>query len=232
MRLRILCTETGLKSNSLRDIAKGLSTKLGYKVWRSTETKPKRTIFRYGDLVDKLAQYKWFKENNVSSLEFTESTEVVKEWLNTKSVVFGRQLLNASCGKGIVELEPGTKEIPPCPVYTKYLPKKREFRVHVFNKVVVAVVEKKLRHDWAGPKSSRVRNIDNGYVFVQTVENEPGALRDLAIKASAVTQSHFAGVDIGYNEKTNTCFVIEVNSAPGIQGTNVERYIEEICKYA
>ncbi len=232
MRLRLLCTKTGLKSNSLREIAQGLSTKLGYKVYRGTGERENRTHFRYGDLVDKLAQYKWFKKNNVPSFEFTEDSTVVQQWLKDGCVVFGRQLLNASCGKGIVVLEPEAKEVPPCPVYTKYIPKKREFRVHIFNQAVVAVVEKKLRSDWDGPRNSRIRNLDNGYVFVQTVDNEPPMLRDVALKACGVTKSHFVGVDIGYNEKANFCFVIEVNSAPGVQGTNVEKYVKEIIKYA
>ena len=55
-------------------------------------------------------------------------------------------------------------------------------------------------------------------------------IRELALAASKVTNSDFRGVDIGFNEKLNELFVIEVNSAPGIQGTNVDRYIEAICK--
>ena len=34
--------------------------------------------------------------------------------------------------------------------------------------------------------------------------------------------------EIEFNEKLNELFVIEVNSAPGIQGSNVDKYIEAI----
>jgi hypothetical protein len=35
-------------------------------------------------------------------------------------------------------------------------------------------------------------------------------------------------VHLGYNEKNNDLFVIEVNSAPGIQGSNINAYVEAI----
>jgi D-alanine-D-alanine ligase-like ATP-grasp enzyme len=38
-------------------------------------------------------------------------------------------------------------------------------------------------------------------------------------------------VDIGYNAKKDELFVIEVNSAPGIEGTNVEKYLEAMVQY-
>ena len=57
---------------------------------------------------------------------------------------------------------------------------------------------------------------------------EPAGIRELALKASKVTNSDFKGVDIGFNEKLNELFVIEVNSCPGIAGSNIDRYIEVI----
>jgi len=112
-------------------------------------------------------------------------------------------------------------------VYTKYKKKKREFRVHVYKDTVVRVVEKKLRKDWDGPREAKIRNLANGYVFC-SCEQEPEGIRELAIKAAGVVQSDFKGVDIGYNEKQNELFCIEVNSAPGLQGSNVDAYVNAI----
>ena len=140
--------------------------------------------------------------------------------------MFARTLTRASEGKGIVIYEEG-QELGYAPVYTKYKKKKKEFRVHVFEGKVVHVLEKRKK---AGDetKHSLVRNLANGYVFCSENVVEPAGLRELALKASKVTASSFAGVDIGYNEKKNELFVIEVNSCPGIAGSNIQRYINAI----
>lgn len=93
----------------------------------------------------------------------------------------------------------------------------------------VQVLEKRKRKDFNDEnRDTRIRNTANGYVFCSDGVVEPVGIRELALAASKVTSSAFRGVDIGYNEKLNELFVIEVNSAPGIQGTNVDRYIQAI----
>lgn len=214
-------------SASAKALAEGLSSALGYKVWRSIKDFPKKVPLFYGPGLDKLSQYKWFKEHNVPALDFTESADEAFAWMQQGNTVFGRQMLNASCGHGIVVMNPDDGVVSPCPVYTLYRKKKREFRVHVFNNVVVRVTEKKLRSGWDGPRDSKIRNLDNGFVFCHC-EEEPEGLRELAVNAAACVQSSFRGVDIGYNEKHNQLFVIEVNSAPGMQGTTLSSYINAI----
>ena len=229
-KLRLLCTDSTKGSRSLKDLSAVLTNRLGYKVWRSTLAKPNRDNIKYGQPSNKLHQYQWFQQQGLSALEFTTSRETVAEWLEEGHTVFGRQLLNSSCGKGIVVLEQEQAGyFPLCPVYTKYKKKKREFRVHVFRNKVVMVCEKKRKSDFQGERDTKIRNLANGYVFVQNVQNEPPGLRELALRAAQVCQSDFRGVDIGYNEKNNDLFVIEVNSAPGIQGSNIQKYVEAIC---
>jgi glutathione synthase/RimK-type ligase-like ATP-grasp enzyme len=224
MKLRLLSTNLG--SGSLKRIAEGLSTKLGYKVWRSSKTKPKREHLKYGDQKDKIAQYKYFAENNIPALEFTTNQQAAKDWTSVGDVVVIRKLTRASEGKGIVLAET-PEQVIAAPVYTKYKKKKREFRIHIFKDKVVHVLEKRKKQGFEGGEA-KVRNLANGYVFCSDNVVEPEGLRALALAASKVTQSDFKGVDIGYNEKKNELFVIEVNSAPGIEGTNVERYIKAI----
>ncbi len=235
MKLNLLCTESTKGSLSLKELANALTTHLGYKVWRTTKVKPKRLGLKYGHSVDKLTQYKWFKEKGLSALEFTTDGQQAKQWSIDGHVVFGRRLLNSSCGKGIVVIEAeesndNLDSIPGCPVYTLYKKKKREFRVHVYKNTVVSVVEKRKKKDWADQRDTKVRNLANGYIFCQEVTNEPEGLRELAIKAAAVSPSDFRGVDIGYNEKNNDLFIIEVNSAPGIQGSNLNKYVQGIIQ--
>jgi len=228
MKLRLLCTNSTKGSASLKLLAATLTDRLGYKVWRSIISKSNRDNIKYGHSVDKLVQYNWFKDQNIPALEFTQDRGVVLEWLAAGFTCFGRRLLSSSCGKGIVVLEPDTTQVEQCPVYTKYKKKKREFRVHVFKNQVVSVCEKKRRKDFDGERDTKIRNLANGYVFVQAVSNEPAGLRELALQAAQISPSDFRGVDIGYNEKADELFVIEVNSAPGIQGSNVNKYVEGI----
>lgn len=230
---QLLCTESTLGSKSLREIARGLSAHYHRKVFRTLRVRPLRTQYRYGQSVNKIQQYNWFKANNIPALEYTTDCNVARQWLDEGHTVFGRKYLNASCGKGIVVLEPGDvdstlESFAHLPVFTKYKKKKREFRVHVFKNQVVAVVEKKRRREFNGERDTKIRNLANGYVFIQGVVDEPETLRELALSAAAVSPSDFRGVDIGYNAKRDELFVIEVNSAPGIQGTNVSKYLNAI----
>jgi hypothetical protein len=234
MKIRLFCTESTKGSKSLKTLAEALTQRLGYKVWRSTKQKQMREHLKYGHSVDKLYQYNWFKEKNIPALEFTDDYSVLRKWLGEGHTIFGRMLLNSSCGKGIVVIPPDTSNddldsLTPCPVYTKYKKKKREFRVHVYKDKVVAVTEKRRRTGFEGQPNAMIRNLENGYVFCQTVENEPEGLRQLALQAAEVSPSDFRGVDVGFNEHFGELFVIEVNSAPGIQGSNVKAYMEAIC---
>jgi hypothetical protein len=233
MKLQLLSTKNGMKSSSLKRLALSLSKAMGYKVWRTTKQRADRKQLRYGDSVDKLTQYKWFQQQGLSSLEYTTSLQEAQSWFADDNVVFGRLLLNASCGDGIVVFNPSVEQEQwvHCPVYTKYKKKKREFRVHVFKDKVVAIVEKKRKSGWNGQQDTKIRNLANGYVFCQGLELTE-ALRTrielLALAASAVSGSDFKGVDLGYNEKQDDLFVIEVNSAPGIEGSNVDKYVKAI----
>lgn len=226
----LLCTEKGLRSRSLREIARGLSAMLGKRIWRTTKPSLLRPQFKYGQSVNKLQQYQWFTDNNIPCLQFTTELDEAVDWCENGHTVFGRKYLNASCGKGILVFET-SDDIVPCPVYTKYKKKKREFRVHVFKDQVVSVVEKKRKKEFDGERDTKIRNVANGYVFVQQNVDEPDGLRELALRAAEVSYSDFRGVDIGYNKLKDELFVIEVNSAPGIQGNNINRYLEAIVQY-
>ena len=221
---------TNLKSGSLKRIATALGERVGYKVLRTRFENTRRKQYSYGNLIDKCAQYRWFSANNIPCPEYTFSREDVLHWLANNHIVFCRTLTRASEGRGIVVAET-VDQLVDAPVYTKYTKKKREFRVHIFKDRIVQVVEKRKRTGWSGSRDTRIRNSNNGYVFCRDVSNIPDGLYELALKASRVTNSDFKGVDIGYNELMDQLFVIEVNSAPGIEGSNVTDYVNTILSY-
>lgn len=228
MKLRFVTKQ--LKSGSLKELAKELTKQLGYKVWRSGTPKPNRLNVVYGDCKGKIEQYEFFKSQEIPALVFTTNQDEAKNWTQDGEVVVCRTLTHASEGKGIVLAE-SKEQVVVAPVYTKYRKKKKEFRVHIFKDKVVHVLEKRKKKDYQGESEAKIRNLANGYVFCSDGVVEPDGLRDLALRAAKVTASDFKGVDIGYNEKKKELFVIEVNSAPGIQGTNIQRYIDAIKAY-
>jgi hypothetical protein len=224
MKLRLISNK--LSSQSLKRVADGLSIALGYKVWRGKHSKPNRKEFKYGDQKSKLDQYTFFKAQGLSHPEYTTDKQVAQTWLSKGWTVLARTLLNSSEGKGIIVVEP-TGTLPNALVYTKYIPKKKEYRVHLFQNKVVCVLEKR-RKTGITITEPKIRNTANGYVFCQEGVTEIAGLRELALASAKVTTSDFRGVDIGYNEKKNLLYVIEVNSAPGIEGSNVAKYVEAI----
>lgn len=232
MKICLKLTQSTRYSASMKLLAQALTQRLGYKVFRTTGDMLRKRSINYGQGQNKIAQYRWFEANGIPALEFTTDRNTAFGWWESGECVIGRRLIQASCGKGIVVYKPDDDnfdyESSWCPVYTKYKKKKREFRVHVFKDKVVCIVEKKQRSDWTGPRDTHIRNLANGYVFCQNPTNLPEGLEELAIKASKVVSSDFKGVDIGYNERKNELFTIEVNSAPGIQGSNLQAYVNAI----
>lgn len=226
---KIRFVSSQLKSKSLRLLAEALTQQLGYKVWRGPTSKPNRIEFKYGDCKDKIYQYKWFQEAKLPALPFTTVLAEARKWVDEGATVVARTLTQASEGKGIV-LVTSQQGMVNAPVYTKYLLKKREFRVHVFKDQVVSVLEKRKKKG-ATSEETKIRNTANGYVFCRENVTEPDGIRELALKAAKVTSSDFKGVDIGYNEKLNQLFVIEVNSAPGMEGSTITEYAESIVNH-
>jgi len=229
MSLKLRLVSNKLGSKSLKLLQEGLSTKLGYHVWCSKKAKHGRENIVYGDCKNKIEQYQFFQQNSLSALVFTMQRQEAQEWAGAGVPVICRTLTRASEGKGIVIAET-PEAVVFAPVYTQYKKKKKEFRVHIFQNKVVQVLEKRKRKEFEGERETKIRNTANGYVFCSNGVVEPMGIRELALAASKVTNSDFRGVDIGFNEKLNELFVIEVNSAPGIQGSNVARYIEAIVK--
>ena len=116
---QLLCTDIGLKSASLKLMAQGLSAHYKRKVFRTTKLRPLRKQFKYGQSINKIQQYDWFRANEIPSLEYSTDAQWAKEKLAEGATIFGRKYLNASCGKGIVVMEKA-EDFVTCPVYTLY----------------------------------------------------------------------------------------------------------------
>lgn len=169
--------------------------------------------------------------NNIVRIpETTTMREVAQQWLDEGHTVLARTLLRASGGRGIVVHTTG-EQVVQASLYTKYVKKKAEFRVHVFNNEVIHVQEKRRR---AGVEDvdNQIRNHDNGWVFCVQNVDAPADVTDQALRAVRAAGVDFGAVDVIYNQKKNEAYVLEINTAPGLEGTTLEKYADAILANA
>lgn len=161
-----------------------------------------------------------------------------KFWTKKEDVEFGRNakvvcrtVLNGHSGKGIVIAE-RVDDLVDAPLYVKYIPKKEEYRVHVVNGEVIHVQRKARKNDVPDDHVNwLVRNHDNGFIFQQEGFEAPDGVVNSAVDAVATLGLDFGAADVIWNEKSNKAYVLEVNTAPGIEGTTVKKYAEAFKKY-
>jgi glutathione synthase/RimK-type ligase-like ATP-grasp enzyme len=225
---KLVVVPHNMGSRGAKALAEILSNKLGYKVWRVTPDKVKgRHPFLIQTGTDKLTQLNSFNSNEVECPEFTQDRTVALGWIRDGSVVMCRTLLRASEGRGIVVAET-EDQLVNARLYTKYVPKKQEFRVHVLQGQVIDVQMKKKRKGFEDERNTRIRNLANGYVFCREGIVEPPQLRQLAINATRSLGYPVGAVDIAFNVKKERLVVLEVNAAPGLQGRTLEIYSNAI----
>lgn len=177
--------------------------------------------------LNKVQQFHAFTTNRVSCPKYTGEAARVAD---LGRVVFARTLINSTGGKGIVEFTTGDDTpVPRAPLYTEYIPKKAEYRVHVFNGQVIDVQQKKKKREFAADnRDTRIRNLHNGYVYTRDGIVQPAGLGDLAVRAVQAVGYSYGAVDIIYNERRDACFVLEVNSRPGLMGTTLNKYTDAL----
>jgi hypothetical protein len=178
-------------------------------------------------VLNKIEQYQAFAREGVSAPAFCLSASEVGG-LGSKTV-FARTLINGTNGRGIIEFE--AQETPPeAPVYTAYVPKRSEFRVHVFAGKTVDIQQKRKKRGYESERDTRIRNVQNGYVYCRDGIVAPEGIGELAVAAVKACAYQYGAVDIIYNERQNKCFVLEVNSRPGLMGTTLDKYAEALIE--
>jgi glutathione synthase/RimK-type ligase-like ATP-grasp enzyme len=176
---------------------------------------------------DKLKTFEVLSAAGIKIPKFTTDPEVAKRWAR-KRIVFGRRLLRSSSGRGIEIYKRPEDVSDSCRLYVRYVPKRDEYRVHVFRGTVIDV-QKKMRRSgvFTGDPDLRnmVRNYDNGWVFGRAGIAPPEDVITQATNAVAAIGLDFGAVDVGWTENIQQATVFEVNTAPGLVGTTLERYI-------
>lgn len=170
--------------------------------------------------------------NPVNYVPFTTDRNLSKQWL-TEGKVVCRTLLSASSGRGVV-IASNEDELVAAPLYTKYTKKKWELRVHILNNRPIHIQQKKrlsteqLEARGITNCNKYIRNLENGYIFSSELDVSEAAKNEAVLqsnRAVAALGLDFGAVDVLVT-KDDEVFVLEVNTAPGLEGTTLTKYYE------
>jgi glutathione synthase/RimK-type ligase-like ATP-grasp enzyme len=134
-----------------------------------------------------------------------------------------RQKLTGHSGEGIV-IATKPDELVAAPLYTKYVKKKDEYRVHVLRDNAFFIQRKARKLDVENP-NWQVRNLAGGFAFVEVAAREvPADVLNQARAALVAVGLDFGGVDVMWNEGEAKAYVLEVNTACGLEERTANHY--------
>lgn len=169
--------------------------------------------------------------------EFTKDLDEALSWAESGLTVMGRSR-RGSCGKDIHFYDEDVLDtFVRSDFYVQYKKKKEEFRVHVFDGEVILVQRKALRRvDTEGKAidtsnvNYRIRNLSNGFIFQR---NDIEAPEDVLTQARLAVEKvglDFGAVDVIWNEYEKKAYVLEINTAPGLEGSTISDYTTAIAR--
>lgn len=179
---------------------------------------------------NKTDAFQAFLREGVRCPEFTTDRSVAIAWLEANEMVFARTQLTAHSGRGIVIMDPDHPsdwESVNAPLYTKYIKKKHEYRIHVLNGEVIDTQRKGLKEEFRNQTdvNYKIRNLANGFVYVRNDGHVvPQDVLDVGRRAVVALGLDFGAADVIFNQSSGQAYVLEVNTAPGLTGTTVTNY--------
>ena len=179
----------------------------------------------------KLATLRALNEVEIRVPEFcTHSRDIPADWYP----VVCRTKLRGHSGDGIV-IANTPEELVDAPLYTKYIRKKDEYRVHVMRTAPVPglglvgrsafFVQRKARKLDVAEPNWQVRNLAGGFVFVEVpIAEVPDDVINQAESAVEALELDFGGVDVMRNDREQRAYVLEINTACGLEDRTAEHY--------
>lgn len=229
-----------VRSDSLRFKPRDTDTTINwgmssYPLW-GRNISPLNKPYKVAKAVNKLHTFQAL-QGKCNIPEWTTDREQALKWYFANIPFLLRTTLTGFGGAGIIfhdkqaeDYEKFSGDIKEAPLYVQYKKKKKEFRVHVFKGEVIDITQKKKRKDFDGEVNTKIRNYANGWVYCREEIEEPQDLREQATLAIGVLGLDFGAVDCIWNEKENKTYILEANTAPGLEGTTIEAYKNAILK--
>lgn len=144
-----------------------------------------------------------------------------------------RTVLSGHSGDGIV-IANTRDELVRASLYVQYVKKQDEYRIHVGRgrrmdgpQSIIISVQRKARSR-AVPDDQvnwQVRNHTNGFIYMRENVVAPDAVIDVAKRVLEATNLDFGAVDVIWNERAQRAYVLEINTAPGLEGTTLDDYV-------
>lgn len=179
---------------------------------------------------NKITTLRYLEANGVPHIPFTTDYFHANEWLEQGDDVVERHIINGTKAQGVKVVKSDSEEaLELCQLYTKMIKNAREYRVHVFNGKVIDVQQKKRRNRESDTEliSGTIKNVDNGWVFCrENITEYPEAMLTHSINAVKVLGLDFGAVDVLV--KNGEVYILEVNTAMGLQGETLNKYVSEI----
>lgn len=186
---------------------------------------------------NKLLTFQALTDAGVRTPEWTESHLDAEQWLIDGFDVVARHKLNGHSGDGIEIYLAGKEKDKDVyvqdnvPLFTKYIKKKEEYRIHVFQGEAFFVQRKARKLDVPLEEVNwQVRNLAGGFIFAHKGVEVPDVARNEACNAVAALALDFGAVDIMLGTDGNF-YVLEVNTACGLEGTTLEKYVEKFQQF-
>lgn len=229
MRYRVLPYMAGSRS------AKALATAMGGKVLRlvgsTFKPRPEDTVINWGnsnyssrirDVSDKLAFFQKFSNTGLLPAFWQTKEDIPDEAFP----IVCRTILSGHSGAGI-HIAYCRSELVDARLFVKYEKKRDEYRVHLGRAEARAVqicVQRKAVPTGTTPSNWQVRNHGAGFVYTREGFTVPGRVLEAAERVFEAAGLDFGAVDVIYNERKERAYVLEINTAPGLEGTTVTDY--------
>ena len=192
-----------------------------------TEKWPWQDVTNKRNFFEKVtAHNKLFTKCFVNIPEWTTDPAVAETWGDQ---VVCRKVLTGHSGVGIV-----LGVVVPAPLYVRYKKKRHEYRVHFAKEsngtyTIIDTTQKKKRKGFENV-NTKIRNHQNGWIYAREDIYLPQDLKTQALNAAFCSGLPFGAVDLIWNEKEDKSYVLEINSAPGIEGTTLQQYVNFFVK--
>lgn len=196
--------------------------------WGATEGIPYSSKVLNHDVSTAVDKLKFFRTVQPQYLPpWTEDKETAQDWLDQDEhkIVVCRTKLRAHSGDGIV-IARRSDEVVDAPLYTAYIRKKAEYRIHVARWHTDFLVQQKRKRAGISPEdySPLIRSFHHGWVFcTDNVDPLPDGATLAARTAVAQCGLDFGAVDIVVGKDDNV-YVLEVNSAPAISSPSTREF--------
>ena len=174
---------------------------------------------------NKLEAFASLRDYGVSIPLFTSSAEEAYQW---DTGVMVRHKLSGHSGDGCEYIERPDRDLlcgslGNAPLYVEYIKKRFEYRVHVLHNTVIDLQMKKVRSGSEG-NNFQIRSHQNGWIFSREGVSVRPLAMSTAVNAVKAVGLDFGAVDIIWNESSGRYYVLEVNTAPGLEGETVNKY--------